>query len=292
MYDNFAQVRPRQRCRYQREFMALSLMNGYKCKCNRDPRCSVECLANWSRKERCVTAHFLESTEWVPQFAKSAGNLFLPKDASVSDHKMCRAAFIRKMAACCRKEKVVIRFRCISHITDIDQMHYDFTMYSNMSMRKLKDIVAKTWLESGGLRSSLMPVRNVTAWSIYVAKAMKESRFIPEKNGLRYTWGSGKFWSGSTHDKVTREDVWRSFRNTFPKTMLATYVSNRKTIDELWESECGSVTSKTYLSTDAFNGWVEDFVSKYPGFATIEIVPQPKTYTQDDYDRELKEYLS
>ncbi len=158
VHGKFAQINPRKRCRERISVMKRSLIYEHRCRCRRH-KCSLECLRRWAEKEKWIMGHFLKRLP--SQYQTFRGNLTMPHQASVDEHKQTRSAFTRKVSEYCRVNRATIRFRCYADIEsntdfpdDPTDQHYDFVMWSDVPYDKLKEIISTGWIMSGGLPSS------------------------------------------------------------------------------------------------------------------------------------------
>jgi hypothetical protein len=150
------------------------------------------------------------------------GNLKLPPDASPDDHIRVRKAFLDRLKYHRKRLGCVIELFAYMHIDDQLNAHYDFMLYTDMSERKVTELVRTLWLESGGReRASVVKVKDgqaIVPLARYMAKAdkVKESkrryRRLPigrADGGIKVTWGTSGFWGEESFrqygDRLARE---------------------------------------------------------------------------------------
>ncbi len=306
----FAQAHPRHTCTYLIDFMKRSVREGHRCKC-RKIHCSLQCVRNWAQEEKWLQGHLLSGLP--EQYHKFRGNLTMPPNATIEQHKKTRAFFANIISRYCTKNGCVIKYRWISDITSPTDMHYDITAWSDVAPSTLKELWFDAWDRADGKHSSLMLMsgHDIRQWSTYVVKARRKDqnkwRYVPAQNGLSFTFTSDGFWDNGTIktgkvDRTTVKHDWvQKTLSEWYKIMLVSNFSNRpqsvcfdigmsqeNEAHFVWSSVVKDMDFLIYQSNDPIVKWATDFVVKFPDFATIIEIPQKPTYTQEDYDREIE----
>src|SRR5271166_2734177 len=302
--ESFAQETPRHTCKYLIDFMKRSVREGHRCRC-RDPYCSLQCTRYWAQEEKWLQGHLLSG---LPDpYHAFRGNLTMPPNATIVQHRKTRSSFANSIARYCKKHGCVIKYRGISDITTLTDMHYDITVWSDVATTTLKELWFDAWERADGEQSSLMPIsgHEVMRWVSYVPKARRKDqtkwRYAPAHNGFSFTFTADGFWdNGSIKDtKVDRDAVKQDWKEkTFPRWVKITknsccppilyhrgnvvcfdtpmsQINDEHLLAQLaWSSMVKDMEFLIYQSTDAIAQWASDFVVKFPDFATITEIPQ------------------
>jgi hypothetical protein len=184
----FCQSHPRFVCKNASRFRQISEVKGYVCKC-RDPRCSLQCHANWAQKQSaCLARHLHDLPEELVPYR---GNLTLHSGATPEDHHRVRAAFLLALRRWAKKKGVVAELHATTHATSPINVHYDIVAYSES--KEFRSVLREKWVSSGGLRATCVPLKEdeLDATAEYKSKAVfrKSSNY---KEGETDTSGTKK----------------------------------------------------------------------------------------------------
>lgn len=211
----FTQLSPRFYCKSIRQRLAVKERLGldYVPKC-RDPRCSQDCRNNWACKLAAILARHLRDLQRLPWGLKSyRGNLTLPPNSSIDDHRRVRKEFLRILCRWKAKRGVSLEIHATAHPTSPHEVHYDFVMYSNSPAKPLREALADAWKRAGGLRYSLVSLTDgeTDATARYQTKAAprvdREPRYLLAARkdcGIEATWATAGFWWETSPDLIWR----------------------------------------------------------------------------------------
>lgn len=209
----FIQVSPRFFCKNLKCRLAAKEKLGldYLPKC-RDPRCSQDCRDNWASKNAACIAHHLRNLP--PELRTYRGNLTLPPDATVDDHRRVRKEFLRILSRWKAKRGVILEIHATAHPTNPSNLHYDVIVYSDGPAKPLREAISDAWDRAGGLRYSLVSLSDdeTDATAKYQSKATprvdREKRYLlaPRSEcGIEATWHTAGFWQ-----ETSLEATWRT----------------------------------------------------------------------------------
>lgn len=234
--ESFAQQNPRYTCRAASHFRSISQQKGYVCKC-RNPRCSLDCQKNWSRKLGTVLARHLSDQE-AKGYQVLTGNLMMPPKASACMHKEAREKFLLSIRRWAKRHGYVVQVHGTIHVTSPDACHWDVVVWTDAPKTPLHDFWSKSWARAGGHRLSLVVPGDVVATAHYTAKPVQRQRdqahYLPT-SGLECTWATAGFWAETSADevwaKVIREWLAQAKAEPAPtsKIELTDTPDNRKT---------------------------------------------------------------
>ncbi|AMV38688.1 hypothetical protein VT85_14715 [Planctomyces sp. SH-PL62] len=202
--NQFAQQNPRYTCRAASHFRSLSQQKGYVCKC-RNPRCSLDCQKNWSRKlGTCLSRHL--SDQQAKGYQVLTGNLMMAAGSTASMHRDARAKFLKSIKRWADRHGYVVQVHGTIHVTAPDACHWDVGVWTNAPLTPLHDFWAKAWVRAGGRRLSLVVPGDIEASAHYqakpVARVRDQAHYLPSSSGLECTWATAGFWGDTSADEV------------------------------------------------------------------------------------------
>ena len=217
----FIQVSPRFYCKNLRQRLAAKERLGleYLPKC-RDPRCSQDCRNNWACKIAACIARHLRDLKSLPRNLRTyRGNLTLPVDSTVDDHRRVRKEFLRILSRWKAKRGVCLEMHATAHPTNPTNLHYDLVAYSDAPAKPLREALSDAWKRAGGLRYSIVDLADgeVDATARYQTKATprvdREPRYLlaPRSScGIEAAWHTAGFWGETSLDAIwkTLVDEW------------------------------------------------------------------------------------
>lgn len=217
----FIQVSPRYFCKNLKCRLAAKekLGLGFLPKC-RDPRCSQDCRDNWASKNAACIARHLH--DLPPELRTYRGNLTLPPDATVDDHRRVRKEFLRILSRWKAKRGAILEIHATAHPTNPTNLHYDIIVYSDGPAKPLREAISDAWDRAGGLRYSLVSMNDAEtdATAKYQSKAAprvdREKRYLlaPRSEcGIEATWHTAGFWRDTSLEATWRTLVDEWFGN-------------------------------------------------------------------------------